>query len=670
MDHKGFGAMWAFEKVMPDVAFVIAGHHSGIPDRVTLQSRCESQTEDSWAGMAQYQTLRERLRSQSCPDLDPVAKPDYAALTKTPTDFDLRIRMLFSCLVDADYLDTEAYCRGDDARNPVTFPCTISELTDRFFADQDRFMRERAATFEGDRRLLDLRCRVFDEASTAGALPRGVYSMTVPTGGAKTRAALGFALEHVRTHGMSRVIVALPYTSILDQLAEEYTSIFGKDSFLLHYTGWQSRGHADDLEESDLEKKTRLAAENWDAPLILTTTVQLFDSVFSNQPSDCRKLHNIADSVIVLDEVQTLPLKYLEPICDVLGCLVMNCGVTVLLSTATQPALDRVSSFAKRVGKPKEIISNPEANYQILRRVEYEVCIDKLWSWEQVAETLLESGGSGMVVVNTKKHALDLFDLVRDREPRALHLSTFMCGAHRRDVIDEIRRRLKDKERCLLVATQLVEAGVDIDFPLVMRAVGPLDRIVQAAGRCNREGKLHRGKVIVFKPEDNKMPRGSYETGANTFEVMYRGKRFVPDDPNCFPDYFSRLFQDVDLGKEVNEERGRLNFPGVAERFHLVEDGGTRAVFVGYDGRENRWDKSPAQVLLAQLAEATREKRRLLYQRLQSYVVQIFCTQVNKMKANGQVLEDRATEELYWPLGYDRNVGIAQRKADTDSCIV
>ena len=676
VNHKGMGAWWAFERGIYDVAFAIAGHHSGMPDKTTLQSMCESKVEGAWAGMAYFQTLRERLLSHAYPELEPKTRPDYRALT--PTDFDLRVRMLFSCLVDADRLDTEQYCQGPAARSEAKFPL-ISELIDRFFDEQERFSKKSLLAENGDSDLFRLRRRVFEEARQAGEKPQGIFSLTVPTGGAKTRAALGFAFEQARTHGMKRVIVVLPYTSILDQMAEVYADIFGEDAFLLHYTGWQSRDGKNEVEESPLEKKMQLAAENWDAPLILTTTVQLFDSIFSNKPGDCRKLHNLANSIIVLDEVQTLPLKYLEPICSVLSGLQKNYGATILLSTATQPALDRVKGFPK----PQEIIAEPEKDFQILKRVKYETHIDEQWPWEKVSETLLESGGSGMVIVNTKQHALDLFDIVQKTNPDALHLSTYMCGAHRRDVIEQVRLRLKEKDkRCLLISTQLVEAGVDIDFPLVMRAVGPLDRVVQAAGRCNREGKLgvEGGRMIVFKPEDNKMPRGVYETAKGHFELFIASGRFHPDDPATFPAYFAGLFQDVDLdcvwieegGRRVkiriNEERKRFNFRTVGDNFHLIEDGGTRAVFVGYDGGANKWEGSPAQKLLMQLSDAVRDQRRIVYRRLQPYMVQVFNKRVSSLLSQGIITEDSKTEELMWEKGeYSAEVGIAAGRLEIEN---
>jgi CRISPR-associated endonuclease/helicase Cas3 len=572
--------------------------------------------------------------------------------------------MLFSCLVDADYLDTELHFSGPDLRKGSGFP-EIGRLADMFFANH----ASKFGKGEESSELNLLRCKLFEEAVETAAREPGVYSLTIPTGGGKTRTALGFAFRHAQTHGHRRVIVALPYTSILDQMATEYGKIFGEDNFLLHYSGWQGAEAAWKIEEeSAREKKMKLAAENWDASLILTTTVQLFDSIFSNRPGACRKLHNLAHSVIILDEVQTLPMKYWEPICDVLGLLVTQYSATVVLSTATQPALDRVPSFEKRVGKPREIITKPASAYQILKRVKYEIHIDEPWSWDKVADTLFEAGTSGMIIVNTKSHALELFKLVQEKDPDSLHLSTLMCGAHRRRVIEEIKQRLELEIPCRVVSTQLVEAGVDIDFPLVMRAVGPLDRIVQAAGRCNREGKLGRegGRVIVFKPEDNKMPQGSYQTGAGHFEVMYRGEKFIPDDPTTFPAYFARLLQDVDEGVELNKLRKRLMFETVAEKFHLIDRGATRSVFTGYDGTDNKWKGSPAEDLLKRLASTTGEAKRRIYRKLQPFVVEIYQNQVNWLKGT-VILEDSATGELYWWGEYDDHVGIAKEQQELDN---
>ncbi len=668
VDHKGFGALWSINQQLLDVAFVIAGHHGGMPDAAELKNKCTAESPDAWNCMSNYKQLKERIERIRPEELFPIAKPDYEKIARDPLAADFRTRLLYSCLVDADYLDTEAnYDKGK--RDEVTFP-ELSELADFFRANQAELILKRAKQYNKDEQLYKLRCEVSEQARQKGDNDQGVFSLTVPTGGGKSRAALGFAFQHAERHSnIQRIIVVLPYTSILDQLAQEYEEIFGANNFLLHYTGWQSRMSTDAVEETPEEKAMILAAENWDAPLILTTTVQFFDSLFSNKPSDCRKLHRIANSVIILDEVQMLPLKYLEPICDVLGRLVQDYGATVVLSTATQPALDQIPSF--RTDRIMEIVDNPEHNYEILKRVNYLVEIQEPWSWEDVAVRLLKSE-SGMVVVNTKRHALELFELVKEKDSEALHLSTYMCGAHRRQVIEEIRIRLKNHRRCRVVATQLVEAGVDLDFPLVMRAVGPLDRIVQAAGRCNREGKLGYagGKVVVFKPDDNAMPAGSYRTGAAIFEAMFRSDRFVPDDPMIFPAYFKRLFNDVNLdADDIQGNRRHLNFETVARNFHLIDHGAMLSLYVGFGGAGNRWDSSPAQKLLEQVSACSVEQRRLRFRRLQPYSVQVFAKRLTDLLGQGLVVEHKLTGQYLWLGTYSNDLGIATNQFEIESMI-
>jgi len=483
--------------------------------------------------------------------------------------------------------------------------------------------------------------------------------MTIPTGGGKTRAALGFAFTHAQTHKHRRVIVALPYTSILDQMASEYADIFGVDSFLPHYSTWQSPLE-DENNQSESDKARSYAEENWDASLILTTAVQLFDSIFSNRPSDCRKLHRLAGSIIVLDEVQALPVNYLSPIVDVLSELVKNYGVTLLLSTATPVPLDLINTF-KIDHPPIELVSNPLGVYRELKRVDYQISTNKVWNWEQVADELC-TGQQGMVIVNTKKQSLGLFDAVKERESEALYLSTYLCSAHRRRVIKEVKRRLLAGEPCVLVTTQIVEAGVDIDFPVVMRAIGPLDRIVQAAGRCNREGKPEHGRMVVFLPEDNAMPKGAYETGAHIFQSNVEANRFDPDDPETFRRYFAELlgYQQTD-GKQIMEYRRALMFATTAQEFKMIEDDYETNVLVGYqpDAETDEWNGSPAQKLI----EEDHEKRsdlRKLFRDLQQYSVGVTNRKLVTLKRLGIITEETATGALIWRGNYDNQIGIGR----------
>ncbi|MFW6206810.1 MAG: CRISPR-associated helicase Cas3', partial [Gemmatimonadota bacterium] len=308
----------------------------------------------------------------------------------------------------------------------------------------------------------------------------------MPTGGGKTLSGMGFALRHALVHGFERVIVAIPYTSIIEQTADTYRGVFG-DGVLEHHSAVASEAHEDADPVSWHQLWRRLAAENWDARIVVTTTVQLFESVFANRPAPCRKLHNLVGSVLILDEAQTLPSHHLAPILAALSELTAHYRMSVVFCTATQPAVS-AQPYAQVFEAAREIVPAPGTYFAALRRVTYEVpASSERWSWQRVADEMRRSDQC-LAVVNTKADALALLEVLD--APEVLHLSTNLCGAHRREVLADVRERLQSGRPCRLVSTQVVEAGVDLDFPLVLRAVGPLDRIVQAAGRCNREGSL------------------------------------------------------------------------------------------------------------------------------------------------------------------------------------
>jgi CRISPR-associated endonuclease/helicase Cas3 len=352
---------------------------------------------------------------------------------------------------------------------------------------------------------------------------------------------------------LDRIIVAIPYTSIIEQSVDVYRGIFGADNVLEHHSAVASHDDPSDP-LSYREVWARLASQNWDAPIVVTTTVQLFESLFANRPSTCRKLHNIARSVVILDEVQTLPPELLTPILDVLQDLVDHYHVSVLLCTATQPALQD-GPYLRGLREVREIIADPTQYFAALKRVRYELpAPGERWAWDRVA-TEMQSVDQGLAIVNTKQDALRLLDALDD--PAAFHLSTLLCGAHRRDVLREIRRCLEAGEVCRVVSTQVVEAGVDLDFPLVLRALGPLDRIVQAAGRCNREGRLAAGRVVIFVPEEGTLPRGAYDTGAATALSLLSRPGADLHDPLLYRTYFERLYQVIPL----DEKRGSPGIP-------------------------------------------------------------------------------------------------------------
>jgi CRISPR-associated endonuclease/helicase Cas3 len=485
-----------------------------------------------------------------------------------------------------------------------------------------------------------VRREVYEACLTAAAQAPGFFRLTVPTGGGKTRSGLAFALKHALAHDLDRVIVAIPYTSIIEQTAQVYREIFADGRAILeHHSAVAGREDQDDAPVTPEAQWARLATENWDAPIVVTTTVQLFESLLGQRTSACRKLHRIARSVIVLDEVQTLPPHLLATTLDVLRRLVANYGVSVVLCTATQPALDESPGF-KGLDGIREIVPGAAGHFATLERVRYEwPCLDGRWSWERVAEEL-RAESRAMAVVNTKADALALLAALGD--PDALHLSTLLCGAHRRDVLAEVRRRLDAGEPCRLVATQVVEAGVDLDFPTVLRALGPLDRIVQAAGRCNREGKLGElGRVVIFAPEEGNQPPGAYRVGSDIARVLLRAAAGDPNlhDPTSFATYFRSLYGSLDLDREKVEERRRaFDYPEVAKRYRLIDDDAA-SVVVRYRGMNGQGGGEGEVDALLEALRRYPQRGRAILRRLQPYIVGVRQRLLDQYVNAGLVLE-------------------------------
>ena len=407
---------------------------------------------------------------------------------------------------------------------------------------------------------------------------------------------------------------------------------------------------SDGEEYDSREVWARLATENWDAPVVVTTVVQLLHSLFSNWTSATRKLHRLANSVIVLDEAQSLPPRLLEPILDVLRQLTENYGASVVLSTATQPAFETIAPFRDMAAT--EMVPDYPRHFRALRRVRYEWRTNPALRWDETADIMRESP-QALAVVNTKKDALALLGALDETD--ALHLSTLLCGRHRQEVIREVRRRLDRGEVCRVVSTQVVEAGVDLDFPLVLRAVGPLDSIIQSAGRCNRAGRLDSGRVVVFQPENGAAsPFGSYRLATDTTRGMLNAGSLDLDDPETVSEFFRRLYQFVDSDVEgIQALRRHFDYPEVAARFRMIEDDAVVAVVTGYGTTAER----------SRIAEAINRLRggaaanRFIMRGLQPWTVQIYRNQAAPMIRSGLLAE--VIPGLYeWRGDYDPITGI------------
>ena len=590
VDHSTAGAKIAVERwgvrLGKMMAFCIAGHHAGLANgagagdgRSTLQQRLD------WQFGADIPQLDEVWRQEiDLPETLPApsVKPDAGDHPHFTCAF--FIRMLYSCLVDADFLDTEAFYAKLEQRETVRGSHPDLETLRPVFFDFINAFRRRAAqapqeTEEQQRNaaLNRLRGEILDYAVAQAQQETGLFSLTVPTGGGKTFTSMAFALEHAKAHGLRRVIYVIPFTSIIEQNAAEFRKAFGalgEAAVLEHHSSFDDGK----LQNEATKDKLHLASENWDAPIVVTTAVQFFESLFADRSSRCRKLHNIAGSVIILDEAQMLPLNLLLPIMQAIKELAQNYHCSVVMCTATQPAVQAENGFYRGFENVREIAPKPTALFDKLRRttvqhIGTQTDTDLLAKFAEHPQML--------VIVNNRRHARSLYDQAKHLDG-TFHLTTLMCAKHRSQKLDEIRGHLKNGEPCRVIATSLIEAGVDVDFPLVMRAEAGLDSVAQAAGRCNREGKRlpENSFVWIFAPEDKwKAPP---ELAAQAAVMRLTADSFSDDllSTQAVAAYFVELYQlkgsELDNKKILQMHRNAgqsLDFPfqTIADKFRMIE---------------------------------------------------------------------------------------------------
>jgi CRISPR-associated endonuclease/helicase Cas3 len=642
VDHKKAGVLALSKKErFRFLGMIIDGHHGGLPDRERFTGffRREDKIEQ-----LEEQNIFQRFEKDTGKSIDNLNfyLPDFI----DTENYDARrieffLRMLFSCLVDADFLDTESHfdsqasaIRGDYEE--------IEELWRRYEESQKELIEEAP-----DTHVNRVRKSIYDDCLSASVKPSGFFSLTVPTGGGKTRSGMGFALKHAIQQDMDRVIVVIPYTSIIEQNSDVYRDIFGDENVVEHHSS---------LSPEKETERNRLFSENWDAPVVVTTTVQFFESLFASRPSRCRKLHNVANSVVILDEIQTLPPKYIESILDVLKQLTRHYDTSIVFSTATQPAFGNRKKFPGIDGI-REIVEDPANLYKELKRTRFHVETDRSLTDENIVERFA-SYDQVLGVFNTVDRAQEIFRELEDRISSGIyHLSAGMCGAHRREVLSTVRKRLDDPDTppCRLVSTQCVEAGVDLDFPVVYRALGPMDSIVQAAGRCNREGDLEAGEVYLIQPEDQSVPPGTYRTGKDVTQKMIN-QNVDFHSPDVFRDYFRDLYSLRNLdknssdGKSIQEMREDWQFERVADTFRLIEQV-TVPVIVPYKGSMQLLDDAHPDYLDQEF-----------YRNIQPYIVNLSKHKFDKSIEMGLCSE--FSDELYrWDKDhYDEKSGIKFEK--------
>jgi len=603
IDHWTPGAWAALEKYKQlgiAVALAIQGHHVGLQQasRDNLARMDPGRWDPAMHAQRQLSETRTDLLIERF-SVDGLTLPPFEsslyAHNERAVSAMLDVRMLFSALVDADFLATEAHFNeGEETCGRPSLPLDPARALNLLLAHIDRL----ASASDAAQSVNKLRSDLLSACLAAGEKAVGQFTLTAPTGSGKTLAMLAFALKHAAVHDLRRIVMVIPYLNIIDQTATVFRSVLegdlGPGYVLEHHSLAGTRGH--DQVEGTGEDHGRELSEVWDAPIVITTSVQMLESLFSNRPSTCRKLHRLAKSVILFDEVQTLPTHLAIPTLAALSRLTERYGTSVVFATATQPAFshmdDHVRNWCSVGWRPTEIVPTGLKLFARIRRTKIEwPNPDAPVSWDELADRLADDEcRQALCVVNLKRHALLLFEKLRDclgDDADLFHLSTSMCPAHRREVIDEIHRRLKEEngEPCRLISTQCVEAGVDVDFPVAFRSWGPLDSIAQVAGRCNRNGRRAFGTMHVFIPEDERYPEGGYRQAATVARLVAARRTLDVDDPELYAEYYRQLYaiaRPEDRDEDLLNALTRRDFAQVAEHYRLIPSA-TVNVLVPYE---------------------------------------------------------------------------------------
>ena len=603
VDHTGAGSIEIFKTGLNSknptfflLAMCIAGHHGGLPDMGDNPKTSEKGTllyrlnNSSFPDCAVYKEYLPSIKSEDVPDITKNLTAAFAQM--------FYVRMLYSCLVDADYLDTEAFLADKTVLRSGFIDITKMKL----------LVDEYTSKFDPSSSALNkMRCELLKQCKDAGSdnkqIHKNLYTLTIPTGGGKTLSSLSFALNRAVLTGRQRIIYVIPYTSIIEQNAGVFKGIVGENNVVEHHMNVV-------YDDTDGSNRKKLATENWDAPLIVTTNVQFIESIFANKPSKCRKLHNIANSIIIFDEAQMLPEDYLLPCVEVIKELTEHYNCCVVLCTATQPSLDKFFD-----NKALEIIDKPKFYYDVFKRTKIKI-LGKLTKSELPAK--LKKYSQVLCIVGTKRKAQQIFELLKE-EKNVYHLSTNMYPAHRKRILEEVRVKLKNGEVCRVISTSLIEAGVDVDFPTVYKEMDALDSIVQAAGRCNREGKrnVEDSIVYVFELEGNSNKLRLLEKQV-TENILQEYEDI--SSPEAITAYFNKLHvllaENLDKRKIfefLKHGRQRFYFKTIASMVKIINDN-TKSIFIPFD--------SNAKIIEQELRSGARTKE--LMRKMGAYCVNIY----------------------------------------------
>lgn len=565
VNHTSAGTQEASR--LRDIAgmFAIAAHHGGLMDKEKLLDGKLRYKPQAYSAFQREISPKAGYLAPQWAERDPLTGSFYA-------------RMLYSCLVDADFLDTEAFMNQQQTRKTNSEPMSVL---------LSRLQKYVQGWYPPEKPINVQRCAILDNCAEAGDGEQGLYTLTVPTGGGKTVSSMMFALRHAVKHGCSRVIYVIPYMSIIEQNAAKFAEMLGSENVLEHHSGVEYGDDGEDEELNAANQRKRLATENWDAPVVVTTAVQFFESLFAARTSKCRKLHSIANSVIIFDEAQMIPLDFLRPCVYAIAELVKHYRVTAVLCTATQPALNPLFGEYLPEQPVREIMRDRDTLYRFFRRTTYRM--EGTLTREALLSGLL-SERQGLCIVNSRKLAQQLYDALPCQS--RFHLSTWMTPTDRRKAIANIRSRLADNLPCHVVSTSLIEAGVDLDFPTVWRQEAGLDAILQAGGRCNREGKrpMEDSIVHVFRLQGAGAVNFRQQTDA--FQQAIEGERAM-DALDTIHSYFEALLKtkgDAIDKREIIKCCEGYQFREVADRFRLIDDQDTVTLYLPTDDNAKELD--------------------------------------------------------------------------------
>lgn len=569
------------------LAYCISGHHRGLYDHNEMERRLRHGEHKRWCDACEKLTSVEDLGTTDCDDLG------------EPYDLQMAIRMLFSVLVDADRLDTERFMTPDLSAERLRIKgnyASLGTLRERLRAKTESFSSAPDTPVNRARAYFLESCRTHGAESDPG-----IFTLSLPTGAGKTISSMAWALEMAIRNHHDRIIYVIPYTSIITQTAMVFREIFGKENILEHHSEVVVEQQTEDDKSNEQMSRPKFLTENWDAPIILTTNVHFFESLFASKPAKCRKVHSIANTVIVMDEVQALPEGFLSPILSAIDTLSEAFHCSILCCSATQPVYDEDLSSPDEGGDyytpldtRGDLVPREARYFAPFDRVDYHLEPQTVTS-QELAERLAAEH-SVLCVVNSRKDAGQVYRALRDlpkvKADEVIHLSRSMCSAHLRRAIETIKERMREGKPTKVISTQLIEAGVDLDFPCVWRAHSGLGSIIQAGGRCNREGKMERrGQVFVFSLADGSRPFGNIARGCNATKMLLHKLSNIitdPTDPEVIAKYYRLYFKDIPdfdtegIEKDLTEDPEDINFESAAERFKLIDEEGTFPVIVPY----------------------------------------------------------------------------------------